>query len=241
METGVAVALKEQRTTPRRAALKPVSHNLQGQRLGRKGRDTRQRILAATEELLATDEPITLSAVARTAGLGMTSLYVYFADLTELLLALLEPIMASGEETYLGHLRLRWDDEQLGEQCMMFISAYYNFWRKHTRILHLRNAISEERREERMVQHRIRMGVPMVRHLVEQMDGAPDDTGAPAYAMAAALFVGLDRLVAVRTNTEWSTELTPDFQPDLDMQLKSEARLLELAIRDLRNRAKQAY
>ena len=38
----------------------PLSHNLQGQRLGRKGRGTRERILAATERLLAgpPDTPI---------------------------------------------------------------------------------------------------------------------------------------------------------------------------------------
>ena len=49
---------------------KPVSHNLNGQRLGRKGRDTRARILAATNELLANsvDVPISLSAVAREAS-----------------------------------------------------------------------------------------------------------------------------------------------------------------------------
>ena len=66
-----------------------LSHNLLGQRLGRKGRDTRERILAATQRLLdgPIDAPISLSAVAREASLGMTTLYLYFSDLTELLLA----------------------------------------------------------------------------------------------------------------------------------------------------------
>jgi len=93
---------------PKRAAAgaKPLSHNLNGQRLGRKGRDTRARILAATNELLAgpIDTPISLSAVARQASLGMTSLYQYFTDLTELLLALLEPLMT--DERLQGNHRL---------------------------------------------------------------------------------------------------------------------------------------
>src|ERR1700761_2044010 len=91
----------------------PLSHNLLGQRLGKKGRDTRERILAATERLLAgpPDAPITLSAVAREASLGMTSLYLYFNDLTELLLAQLSTVVAQTEEAYAGHLRGHWPDE----------------------------------------------------------------------------------------------------------------------------------
>jgi hypothetical protein len=83
-----------------------LSHNLDGQRLGKKGRGTRERVLAATERLLAApvDTGISLSAVAREASLGMTTLYLYFSDLTELLLAVLEPIMASAETSYVGHL-----------------------------------------------------------------------------------------------------------------------------------------
>ncbi len=241
METGVAVALTEKRATPRRVASKPVSHNLQGQRLGRKGRDTRQRILAATEELLAaSEEPVTLSAVARKAGLGMTSLYVYFTDLTELLLALLEPIMASGEESYLGQLRQRWPDEALGAHCETFIRSYYAFWRQHTRILHLRNSMSEGQMDERMARHRVSAGIPMVRLMCFQMDADSQQTDTPAYSMATALFTGIDRLVAVRTSTVWSIPENMAFNPNMENQLLAEARLLELAIGDTRNRAKAA-
>src|SRR4051812_7547086 len=91
-------AVKAKRAPAARAA-KPGSHNLNGQRLGRKGRLTRDRILVAANELLATptDVPFSLSAVARQASLGMTSLYLYFTDLTELLLAILEPLMDEAE------------------------------------------------------------------------------------------------------------------------------------------------
>src|ERR1700743_1868703 len=87
-----------------------LSHNLLGQRLGKKGRDTRDRILAATERLLAgpPDAPITLSAGAREASLGMTSLYLYFNDLTELLLAQLSATMSLARESYGDHLREHW-------------------------------------------------------------------------------------------------------------------------------------
>jgi len=76
-----------------------VARNLHGQKLGRKGRVTRDRILAATIELLESPsgEPITMSAVARKASLGMTSLYNYFNDFSELLLAVLDPVMEEAE------------------------------------------------------------------------------------------------------------------------------------------------
>src|SRR5262245_17067431 len=114
---------KVERVTDEKESL---SHNLVGQRLGRKGRDTRARILAATEKLLAgpTDTAISLSAVAREASIGMTTMYLYFSDLTELLLAVLTPIMESAENSYIGHLRTVWPDDALNEHCRKFVEAY---------------------------------------------------------------------------------------------------------------------
>src|ERR1700740_3463444 len=99
-----------------------LSHNLLGQRLGKKGRDTRERILAATERLLAgpPDAPITLSAVAREASLGMNSLSLYFNDLTELLLAQLSITMSTARASFGDHLREHWPDDTLGEHCLRF-------------------------------------------------------------------------------------------------------------------------
>jgi AcrR family transcriptional regulator len=95
-----------------RPPARALSHNLNGQRLGRKGRDTRDRIIAAAQILIADRyaPPLTLSAVAREASLGMTSLYNYFGDLTELLLALLEPVVVEAETAYISKLRARWSD-----------------------------------------------------------------------------------------------------------------------------------
>ncbi len=220
--------------TASRKPAKGLSHNLNGQRLGRKGRDTRDRIIAATRELLddPTETQITLSAVARKLSMGMTSLYNYFGDLTELLLAVLEPVMATAEDDYLRHLREHWPDDELGEHCYIFMRDYYAFWQKHSRILHLRNSLSETNREERMSKHRINTGIPMVRLLTFQMNADPDVTDSPEYSMATALFTGIDRLVAVRTATEWSIPQQEAYKTNAKFQLRAEARLLEIAIRD---------
>jgi AcrR family transcriptional regulator len=244
----LVVALQKIEATERKPAArkkpsaKALSHNLNGQKLGRKGRDTRDRILAAANILLAdpANPPITLSAVARMVPLGMTSLYNYFSDLTELLLALLEPIMATAEDAYLAHLRKRWPDDQLGVHCTEFIRDYYAFWQTNTRILHLRNSLSEANLDVRMARHRIQMGVPMVELLVFQMDHDPEERESGAYCMATALFTGIDRLVAVRTTTEWSSRVNSSFYPVLDNQLGAEARLIELAVRDCRQSVSSA-
>lgn len=216
----------------KQAAEKAASYNLQGQKLGRKGRDTRERILAATAELLAgpPDVPVTLSAVARKVPIGMTSLYVYFSDLTELILAVLEPITASAEAAYVGHLRERWEDDALREHCIAFVQDYHAFWRQHARVLHLRNSMADGF-DTRMVAHRIGTARPLIELIIQQMDGDPTDTESPVAAMATALYVGLERLVVVLTDAEMPKRINTEFIPNLQNRLLAVARLLELGIR----------
>lgn len=210
-----------------------LSHNLVGQKLGRKGRDTRQRILAAAADLISrpSDAPVTLSAVARNASLGMTSLYLYFSDLSELLLAVLEPIMASAEDAYVAPLREQWPDETLRDHCVAFVRNYHAFWQQNSRILHLRNSMADAY-DRRMVQHRISSALPLIELLTAQMNGDPAERESPAYAMATALFTGLDRLIAIRTDTD---PRRLNEEPHLRNRLVAEARLLELGIRDARS------
>ena len=217
------------------APVKPVSHNLSGQRLGRKGRDTRERIIAATNDLLArsNDAPISLSAVAREASLGMTSLYLYFTDLTELLLAVLEPVMAGAEDAYLGHLRNRWPDEMLNAHCLEFVAAIHGFWHRNSTILHLRNSMSEQR-DKRMMANRVNAARPVIAMLVEQMDHDPEALQSAASGMATVLFTGIERVVTVATDHLLPGVLPGLFAPNIRNFLRSEARLLELGIRDFR-------
>jgi AcrR family transcriptional regulator len=214
---------------------KPVSHNLSGQRLGRKGRDTRARILAAANELLdqSGDIPISLSAVAREASLGMTSLYLYFTDLTELLLAVLEPVMAGAEDAYLRHLRERWPDEALNAHCLEFVTAIHGFWHKNSPVLHLRNSMADQR-DKRMAANRVGAAQPVMRLLVMQMDHDPQIAGSPAVGMATVLYTGIERVVTVATDRVLATVLPGEFTPNVRNFLRSEARLLELGIRDFR-------
>ncbi len=234
-ETTTVVAKKRARSGE---ATKAVSHNLNGQRLGRKGRDTRERIIAVAQEILA--EPagtlITLSEVARRAGLRMGTLYLYFADLTELILALLEPVMATAEDDYIRLLRGRWSDQELGARALAFVRAYHGFWVKHSRLLHLRNSMSD-RFDQRLMKQRIGAARPLMRLLVEQMDGDLSQPESPVFSMTTALMTGLERVATVTTDDNLPALLQAPFATRRDNLLEAEARLMELGIRDYRKLA----
>lgn len=212
-----------------------ISHNLNGQKLGRKGRITRERILAAAAELIANEpeNPLSLSAVARKADLGMTSLYNYFGDLTELLLAVLEPVMASAESEFIGQMRDYWSDEELGEHCARFVEAFHGFWDRNARLLHLRNNMADAH-DLRMMQHRVKSTQPVIRLLVSQMDGDPGVIESPASALSTVLMTGIERSITVSTD-DYLTTLFGEPNPRSKLHyLWPAARIMELTIRDAR-------
>ncbi len=212
-----------------------ISHNLNGQKLGRKGRDTRERILAAAVDIIVNepDTQISLSAVARRASLGMTSLYNYFADLTELLLAVLEPVMATAEEEFVGQIREYWPDEELTERCTQFVRAFYAFWERHARLLHLRNNMADAH-DMRMMRHRVSATQPVIRLLIQQMDGDADVFDTPATAMATALMTGIERSITVNTDDYVAGLFGEPAERKKEHYLWPAARIMELTIRDAR-------
>jgi AcrR family transcriptional regulator len=230
-----AVASAARRRTRAAKPAEQLSHNLNGQRLGRKGRDTRERIIAAAQEILA--EPreeglITLSEVARRASLRMGTLYLYFADLTELILAVLEPVMATVEEEYVHLVREYWPDQELGARARQFVGAYFGFWNKHTRLLHLRNNMAD-RGDARMYEHRVRSAIPVMRLLATQMGSRTTEQGTISSSTVTALMTGLERVATVMTDTKLPFVVKEPSNP-VSLLLEAQARLFELAIRDQR-------
>ncbi len=213
------------------------SHNLNGQRLGRKGRDTRDRIIAAARELLENpDEPqVSLSAVARQANLGMSSLYAYFSDLSELMEALLEPVMAEAEVGYLAMLKLHWPDENLAENCEAFVAGFYRFWQRNSKILHLRNTMADQR-DPRMIVHRIEAAKEVIGHLMGQMGRNKNERGTAALGMATILYMGLERAINITTDKHFGSALSENFAPDVEHYFEAEARLFEFGIREYRTK-----
>jgi AcrR family transcriptional regulator len=215
-----------------------VLRNLNGQKLGRKGRDTRQRILQAAADIVAegTADQVSLSAIARRASLGMTSLYLYFNDLTELLLALLEPVMDGARKEFSDLLGKYWDDDKLAQHCREFLDAYYRFWSGNSRLLHLRNSMADAG-DDRMALARIKSSQPLIGSIASQMGGIPEDHKSYAYAMATVLTTGMERTVTVATDPRLTGMFGPGHAHAAGHYLEPEARILELAIRDTRARA----
>jgi AcrR family transcriptional regulator len=219
-------------------ALPEPPRNLNGQRLGRKGRDTRDRILGAATRLIYCAPPpgaLSMSAVAREAALGLPSLYNYFADLSELLAAILDPVMAEAEEAYLAGLRRRWQDDEIAERTCDFVRGYQSFWAKHSRLLHLRNRMTDEG-DARMGRARIKATQPIIGLLVRQMDGDPAAPRSREFAMATVLMIGIERSITISTDSDLPARIAENIQHDGAHFLRPCARLLEMAIADMRRK-----
>ena len=226
-----ASALRRQRL------VEQVSHNAAGQRLGRKGQETRERILAAAlrlfEDPLA--PPVTLTSVAREASISLTNFYLYFPDFVDLVLALLDRVMADSQADYIDVMRTRWSDDDLSRRCLLFLEEHYQFWRRHTRLLHLRNTLSES--DARVMKYRERAIQPMLQFLAMQMDHGTGQ-GFSCADLAMVLLIGFERTATIVTAPKF--EVLAREQVDLaddhivDRLIRSEAHMLELAIRDCR-------
>jgi AcrR family transcriptional regulator len=217
------------------------SHNLLGQRLGRKGRDTRERIVAAMHHLLATcpDGQVTLTAVAREVGVGMTTLYLYFSDFSELLLAALEPVTIEAAELIEAHCH-RWADDILYDECMGFLEAHYRFWAKHARILHLRNSLADAG-DTRLLTNRRVMSHPAIECLARQLDIDGVDADLLGTEHAVVLITMVERMATITTDAKLGFAPVTLHQDASDAfvlrLLRAEAAIMALTIESFRHGA----
>ena len=227
MDSGIEAAI----------ASSSAGYNLLGQRLGRKGRDTRQRILDGLARRLADDDrsPVSLSAVAREASVAMTTLYIYFADLGELILAALEPVVEDARSLEIT-IRARWPDDQLHERCRGFLQAHRSFWERHARILHLRDTFADVG-DRRFLRARNDLSKPQITGLIRQMDGDPAAVESVCVHAAILLMTGIEQIATFVTSPYRAItleEATMDTNAAPPAQLDAAVRMLELAIRDQR-------
>ena len=226
----------------RKPARAGITHNLVGQRLGRKGQGTRERIVAAMANLLQCEEesPITLSAVAREASIGMSTLYLYFPDLGELALAVLASTVRETDPAFIEYLEEYWPDATLTERVEAFTNANFAFWEKHARLLQLHNSFADAR-DIRFVRFRQKMNAPVRAMLVRQM-GAQPGACAPLYEdCATVMLTGLQRVATVVINPDFAILAGVECPAERDRYVArlalAEARLVEALIRDMRLRS----
>lgn len=217
--------------------IEEVRHNAAGQRLGRKGQETRERILAAALRLFEDPlgPPVTLTSVAREASVSLSNFYLYFPDFVDLVLALLDRVMADSQADYIEVMRTRWSDDDLSRRCLLFLEEHYQFWRRHTRLLHLRNTLSES--DARVMEYRQRAIQPILQFLAMQMDHGAGQ-GFTCADLAMVLLIGFERTATIVTAARFEVlALEQANMADdnfVDRLICGEARMLELAIRDCR-------
>jgi AcrR family transcriptional regulator len=212
-----------------------VSHNQIGQKLGRKGQETRERILCAMLRLLADEggPPVTLTTVAKEASVRLTNLYLYFPDMGELLLAALARVMDTAEAGYAEMLRERWPDDCLYESCREFLRAHHDFWKRNARILHMRNALADAS-DLRVLQHRNSATMPLIDLLAAQMDCLPGEPYDRCIRVATVLLTGLERIATVVTNPHFAIMVGEGSKADhsryADALIEAEAEVIALVI-----------
>ena len=206
--------------------------NCQGQKLGRKGKDTRDRIVEAARQLIveARVHPMSLSAVARHASIGMSSIYTYFKDMTELVLAVLEPVGELSESAYIRMIRDRWPDDQLDKRAREFVHGFHGFWEENSRLLHLRNQMADQQ-DLRMIAHRIQMAQPVMTLLARQMDASPHGPPGMEQDLASVLFTGLERVVTMATDAYLKSSFPVNIRSRYEGgAIEQQGRVLALAI-----------
>lgn len=167
--------------------------NKAGQKLGRKGLETREKILSATKEILdiAPSGKLTPSSITRRAGLASQSFYLYFENVKEVLLALCEETVA--EMPPIVSLFKAAVASGHEPDMMAFVRAHYEFSRRHLPLFTLRNYFSDNA-DLRFYSVRARCSIPILNELARVMAERGDISEARAKARAVVVIAGLERM-----------------------------------------------
>ncbi|MBB2497345.1 TetR/AcrR family transcriptional regulator [Aquipseudomonas ullengensis] len=177
-----------------------VSMNKQGQVLGRKGQETRQRLMVATRHLLFTHALVDISAVAiaKAAGTSSASFYMYFDDVQDVLYSL---AMEAGEDMAKVSRLLEepWAAERFEEEALRLIEALNGVWSRHREVLRYRN-LEADRGDPRFEELRMNTYIPFIERFAKLILAVNPAVGgrkkSDAYAEATVLQAAMERLAA---------------------------------------------
>lgn len=178
-----------------------LAYNQNGQKLGSKGYRTRKMLIETTVELLETRglRQISVADVARAADTSPGTFYVYFRDVSDVVLAALENISHTSAEME-AIIAEDWLVPGAAARALDLVVAFTDQWNMHRTIFSVRNLAGEEG-DIRFSQARTNAAQPMIRALVSQIRRAQQAERVPAelsaYACAATIVMTLERLAAV--------------------------------------------
>lgn len=194
-----------------------VTVNKSGQSLGRKGRRTRANILDGAGQLLRATPwtPPTVAAIAKQAEISAPTFYLYFEDVGEVLLAMLDEL---GEETQavLALLNEPWPVDEIYPRALAFVRAYFDFWIRHVPLLRVRNTLSDQG-DPRFRESRWQGAQPFYAGLEAKFFHERQEAGGDRIegrGVAAVVMTALERLATVvaleihqRTDIPWDHQM----------------------------------
>jgi AcrR family transcriptional regulator len=119
--------------------------NLYGQAMGRKGMETRERLINATLMLLETRSirDVSVADIAAAAGTSSSGFYIYFADVSDAALAASERVEQITPEIE-KLLAASWERHNAHAFALVLVESYVEFARRHHAILRVRNLAADE-------------------------------------------------------------------------------------------------
>ncbi len=179
---------------------------LDGRALGRRGAQTRRRILDATAQMLETHGTRDLRVVdiARAVGSSPATFYQYFRDVEEAVLALAEE---AGDELapFVARLDSPWDAAGGLDDARALVDGFVDYWDRHRAVLRTRNLAAQEGDERfRDVRHRTLrpfMAALTAKIAESRSAGRVVDAMSPV-AASAALVALIERMAAFHRELE---------------------------------------
>jgi AcrR family transcriptional regulator len=201
--------------------------NKDGQAIGRKGAESRARLLQATRQLLSelpSARKLTASSIARAAGLASQTFYLYFDDVEEILLGL--SIEASEDTSgIIAALDAGWDPAAPLAYTEQIVSAFYEYWDRHRAILNIRNYMSD-RGDEPFAKARNESAIPIISRIAARIRASQGEarlTERDALARAIIIFSAIERMAA-----RYSASSGQALMPGGDELKRAEADILAL-------------
>jgi AcrR family transcriptional regulator len=186
---------------------------IDGRALGRRGAQTRRRLLDATAEMLETHgiRDLRVVDIARAVGSSPATFYQYFRDVEAAVLALTEDV---GDELtpLVALLAAPWDADHGLDDARALVAGFVEYWDRHRAVLRTRNLAAQEG-DERFRDVRNNTLREFMSSLTAKIERAQEDgrvvVEMSAVAASAALVALIERMAAFHRELE-SIGISPD-------------------------------
>ena len=110
---------------------------IDGRRPGRRGRETRERLLECAAERLekASYRDIKVTDIARCAQTSPATFYQYFESVEDAIFALAEDMASEGESLTEHVQHANWRGKAAGESALGLVDGFLHLWEEHRAVL----------------------------------------------------------------------------------------------------------